>query len=63
MVEGQTEGLVAVVARLPGGGFGVRVMDVRSEAVIFTLAPDEWRALLPRIQEACDLAEKPGELP
>jgi len=57
-------GPVAVVRRMPDGRHGVRVIDARAPGIdCVTLPVAEWRALLPKIAAACDLAERPGELP
>lgn len=54
------DGPVAVVARLPGGGHGVRVIDARqADAPSLLLTADEWRALLPKIEAACVQAQGP----
>ena len=57
-------GPVAVVARLNNGTHGVALLHERCEAMILlTLSVAQWRALLPKIEAACALAETPGQLP
>lgn len=57
-------GPIAVVSRLQGGGHGVALMHEEGAAmVLLTLSVAQWRQLLPKIADCCDLAERPGELP
>lgn len=43
----------------------VKIMDVRDPDRLRTLvlAPEEWRLLLPLIDAACRIAERPGRCP
>lgn len=56
-------GPVAVVRKMKDGRHGVRVICTRAAVSWVTLAPAEWRALIPAIEAACALAETPGRLP
>lgn len=64
-------GVAVVVAPLPSprGGtpvrFGVKVMDLRDRehVRVVHLSPAEWRQLVPRILQYCDVADAPGKAP
>lgn len=55
---------VAIVQRQADGTHGVALLFTLDGAPVSlqgTVA--EWRALLPKIEAACTLAERPGQLP
>lgn len=64
-------GVAVVVAPLPSSRgaepvrFGVKLMDHRDrdQIRVVHLSPDEWRQLLPRILQYCEIADAPGTAP
>lgn len=64
-------GVAVVVAPLPSERgaqvvrFGVKVMDLRDREHVRVVhfSPDEWRQLVPRILQYCDVADAPGSAP